>query len=118
MRRKRDSILPLEAAIIDSGLGLHGLGVEEFHGYLLAKEMKDRAEASRLTAHGTLYKALDRLEDAGYLQSRWEDPALAAAEARPRRRLYHVTAAGRRALAAAFAAEGPRLQLNEQGGVR
>jgi hypothetical protein len=29
------------------------------------------------------------------LESRWEDPDAAAAEARPRRRLYHITTAGR-----------------------
>jgi PadR family transcriptional regulator, regulatory protein PadR len=88
------------------------MGVDEFHGYLLAKEMRDRDGATRLTAHGTLYKALDRLENAGLLTSRWEDPHAAAAESRPRRRLYHVTAAGERALSRAVStppAARPRL---------
>jgi hypothetical protein len=37
----------------------------------------------------------------GYLASRWEDPMLAAADGRPRRRFYHTTAVGEQALAAA-----------------
>ena len=32
---------------------------------------------------------------AGLLESRWEDPDIAAADGRPRRRLYHVTGLGR-----------------------
>jgi PadR family transcriptional regulator, regulatory protein PadR len=51
----------------------------------------------RQTAHGTLYKALARLEDAGLLVSRWEDADLAAADGRPRRRLYRITTAGQAA---------------------
>ena len=45
--------------------------------------------------------ALDRLEEAGLVESRWENPQLAADEGRPRRRLYRVTALGERAAAAA-----------------
>ena len=58
----------------------------------------------RLTAYGTLYKALDRLERAGYLESRWEDPDYAAEAARPRRRFYRITALGETAAAEARAA--------------
>ena len=54
--------------------------------------MSDQAGAKRLAGYGTLYKALDRLERAGHVESRWEDPNFAAAESRPRRRLYRVTA--------------------------
>jgi DNA-binding PadR family transcriptional regulator len=65
---------------------------------MIAKELKDREDAKLLTAHGTLYKALDRLQKAGHLESEWEDPLVAAQEGRPRRRLYRVTAAGEAAL--------------------
>ena len=44
-------------------------------------------------AQGTLYRALARLEQQGILQSTWEDPAVAAEEHRPRRRLYSLTGA-------------------------
>ena len=47
-----------------------------------------------LVGHGTLYKALDRLRTRGLLSSEWEDPALAEASGRPRRKLYWITAAG------------------------
>jgi PadR family transcriptional regulator, regulatory protein PadR len=53
-----------------------------------------------------LYKALQRLEEAGLLASQWEDPDIAVAEGRPRRRLYEVTGAGERALAAWQARHG------------
>jgi DNA-binding PadR family transcriptional regulator len=71
---------------------------------LLAKEIRDREDAKLLTAHGTLYKALDRMERWGFLESEWEDPEHAASEGRPRRRLYWVTAAGQTALVTALEA--------------
>ena len=50
---------------------------------------------------GTVYPALRRLEHAGYVHSRWETERAAFSEARPQRRNYEITAAGRRALATA-----------------
>jgi PadR family transcriptional regulator len=95
MRRKAGTLLPLEAAILTAGLEFG-----EFHGYSLARAIQEQAAARRLTAHGTLYKALGRMEASGLLASRWENVDSAAAEGRPRRRLYEVTGAGARALAA------------------
>lgn len=97
MRRKADALMPIELAILDAGIGLRQRGEDEFHGYAIAKEMRDHAEARRLTAHGTLYRALERLETRGLLESRMEDPDIASSENRPRRRLYTVTATGIRA---------------------
>jgi DNA-binding PadR family transcriptional regulator len=96
VRRKKGVLIPIEAAILRCAVGLQRRGEPEFHGFFIAKELRDRDEARRLTAHGTLYKALDRLEKAGLVQSRWEDPEAAAAERRPRRRLYQVTGLGER----------------------
>jgi PadR family transcriptional regulator PadR len=101
MQRKPSVLLPIEARILDVGLEIQGLGGGSFHGFQLAKVMQEREGARRLTAHGTLYKALGRLERAGLLESNWEDPMLAAEAGRPRRRLYRVTLAGDRALAKA-----------------
>lgn len=98
MRRKNGALVPLEVSILEASVELARRGIPEAHGFLLARELRDRDGARRLTAYGTLYKALDRLERLGYLASRWEDPMLAAAEARPRRRFYHTTAVGERAL--------------------
>jgi len=100
MRRKPGTLLPLEVDILDAGLELRRSGGARFHGFQLAKQIADHAGPRPLTAHGTLYKALQRLEEAGLLESQWEDPNIAAAEGRPRRRLYAVSGAGERALAA------------------
>ena len=100
MRRKAGRLVPLEVTILAACLDLRGRGTAEVHGFRLAKEMQDREGARRLTAHGTLYKALGRLEKTGYLASRWEDPDDVDL-GRPRRRLYHVTAEGEHAYAAA-----------------
>jgi len=48
-----------------------------------------------------MYRSLARLEKAGLLASRWEDPQKAAEEGRPLRRLYRVTEDGEVALARA-----------------
>lgn len=99
-RRKAGALLRIEEDILDTGLALRRRGVEEFHGFELAKRMAGGGDARRLTSHGTLYKALGRLENAGLLESRWEDPDRATEEGRPRRRLYSVTGLGERRLAA------------------
>jgi DNA-binding PadR family transcriptional regulator len=98
MRRKPGSLLPIEEAILAAGLDLRRIGHAEFHGFSIAKQMQEIGEAQQLTAHGTLYKALGRMEAAGLLESRWEEPDVALAEGRPRRRLYRLTGAGERAL--------------------
>ena len=94
VRRAPGSLLPLELDLLAAGVDLAGSGQQEFHGYALATHVADATGARRLTAHGTLYKALGRLTDAGLLVARWEDPDLAEADGRPRRRLYRVTGAG------------------------
>jgi len=107
VRRRPGTLLPLEVAILDAGTACAREGDPEFHGFAVAQRIQERDGARRLTAHGTLYKALARLEGGGLLESRWEDPDVAMAEGRPRRRLYHVTPLGARALAEARAAELP-----------
>lgn len=66
------------------------LGSSVSYGYELRQELDARA------IHidpATLYRLLRKLERAGWLESRWMSPT-----AGPRRRLYRVTAAGRRNL--------------------
>jgi DNA-binding PadR family transcriptional regulator len=103
VRRKPGALLPLEIALLEVAVAAHRDGHPEFHGFEAAKVLRDREGARTLTAHGTLYKALGRMETAGLLESQWEDPEAAAAEGRPRRRLYHVTGAGELALTKARA---------------
>lgn len=97
MRRKRGELLPLEVRILATA----AVTREEIHGFALARRLASDDEDNRLVGHGTLYKALDRLREQGFLESRWEDPAVAELERRPRRRLYRITDAGRVALASA-----------------
>ncbi|GAA1773072.1 PadR family transcriptional regulator [Nonomuraea bangladeshensis] len=59
---------------------------EDQHGFGLAKQI------GRPT--GSIYPALSRLEEAGWLESYWAEPA---PEGRPRRRLYRLTEEGRQA---------------------
>jgi len=108
VRRKKGVLIPIEAAILRCAVELQRRGEPEFHGFFIAKELRDRDEARRLTAHGTLYKALDRLEKAGFVRSRWEDPEAAASERRPRRRLYQVTGLGERVATESRGAPAPR----------
>ena len=61
----------------------------------------DVIDATGLTS-GTVYPALDRLEELGLLRSHWEDDDVARRQGRPARRYFAVTAAGSRALAAAL----------------
>ncbi|HVH57090.1 MAG TPA: helix-turn-helix transcriptional regulator [Vicinamibacterales bacterium] len=61
----------------------------------------DIMAATGLTS-GTVYPALDRLEQLGFLRSHWEDDSVAHAEGRPARRYFRLTAAGAKALAAAL----------------
>jgi PadR family transcriptional regulator, regulatory protein PadR len=90
--RKPGTLLPIEVEILATALSMHRAQQVTFHGFGLAQAMREQRGSRSLTAHGTLYKALGRLEDLGLLTSSWEDPA--AAEGRPRRRLYALTGQG------------------------
>jgi DNA-binding PadR family transcriptional regulator len=100
-RRKRGALLPLETEILEVALSMRRAGHATFHGFGLAQTMRERSGSRSLTAHGTLYKALGRLERFGLLASRWEDAA--AVEGRPRRRLYELTGQGARVAESALA---------------
>jgi hypothetical protein len=103
VRRKPGALLPLELAILDAGTAAAREGDPEFHGFAVARAIQERDGARRLTAHGTLYKALARMEHAGLLESRWEDADTATDAGRPRRRLYRVTPLGAHARTQAHA---------------
>ena len=98
MRRKPGALLSIEEAILAVVARLQRKGVRETHGYDIAQHLRDVSDAKLLTAYGTLYRALGRLEKMGLLESRWEDPRIAAREARPGRRLYALTGAGAEAV--------------------
>jgi PadR family transcriptional regulator, regulatory protein PadR len=102
-RRKPGTLLPLEVEILSAA---SEVGSEAtFHGFALAQAMRERSGSRGLTGHGTLYKALGRLEAFGLLRSEWEDAA--AVEGRPRRRLYALTAEGARVARTDVASDRP-----------
>ena len=105
-RRKPGTLLPLETEILEVALSMLRSGEATFHGFGLAQVMREQSGSRSLTAHGTLYKALGRLEEFGLLTSRWEDAA--AAEGRPRRRLYELTRQGARVTEQALAGEADK----------
>src|SRR5918992_4081643 len=74
-RRKPGSLLPLETEILEMALSMLRSGHATFHGFGLAQTMREQSGSRSLTAHGTLYKALSRLEEFGLLTSHWEDAA-------------------------------------------
>jgi len=78
---------------------LHAVSAGHRHGF-------DIIDATSLPS-GTVYPALGRLEDAGFVRSAWEDTRVAREEKRPPRRYYSMTAAGEVALADA----GERFRL-------
>jgi PadR family transcriptional regulator, regulatory protein PadR len=108
VRRKAGSLVPLEVAILDALIELRRHGTAEAHGFLIASSLREIGDDRRLTAYGTLYKALDRLAESGAIDRRWEDPEIAAVDGRPRRRYHQITLAGEAALAAAGPIRRPR----------
>ena len=111
-KRVPNTLFPIEKSIlvvmVDRELQMR----PGIHGYDLAKELAQRENRSRLAGHGTIYRALSRLDEAGLITGVWEAVDPEAKPGRPRRRLYRVTTAGAQALAAAEPA-GAALQLVE-----
>jgi PadR family transcriptional regulator, regulatory protein PadR len=116
MRRRRDTLIPIESAILEAAQERSLKGSPTFHGFGIARQIQDNQGARRLTGYGTLYRALERLESRGLLRSWWEDPAAAARERRPMRRLYELTADGAAELVRLLH-EVPAVRLPDLGGV-
>jgi PadR family transcriptional regulator PadR len=112
-RRRPGSLLPLEVSILAACRDVGSTGI---HGFAIAHSIADAAESRRLTATGTLYRALHRLDEGGLIENWWEDPNDAAAAGRPLRRVYRITGAGATALARAeSAASTPALRQANPG---
>jgi transcriptional regulator len=72
---------------------LKALVVQEQHGYGIARWIQQVSGEVLEIEEGSLYPALRRLEDRGYISSRW-----AVTENNRRARYYALTPAGRRHL--------------------
>ncbi len=66
----------------------------EMHGYAIAERIEQLSEKILQVGEGTLYPALHRMDEAGWIRSEW-----ASSENNRRARYYKITAAGRRRLA-------------------
>ncbi|HXT14247.1 MAG TPA: PadR family transcriptional regulator [Gemmatimonadaceae bacterium] len=71
----------------------------EEHGQGIAREIQDRSKDSLIIDHGSLYPALQRLEDRGWIKGAW-----GISSNNRRARFYSLTAAGQRQ----FSAEADR----------
>ena len=76
------------------------------HGYVIAEWLRTQSGEVFDLPDGTIYPALRRLEDKGFLKSRWESTG------ERRRKVYSLTGKGERALA-----DGRREWLRFQRGV-
>lgn len=65
---------------------------EPLHGYGVIERLRDRSEGVFDLPEGTVYPALHRLDEAGWLRSSWTEVL------GRRRRVYEITAKGQRAL--------------------
>jgi len=65
------------------------------HGYAIMSEIKDRSGDVLRAEEGSLYPALHRIEEAGWIRAEW-----ITKDTGRRARLYELTAAGRKQLAA------------------
>jgi PadR family transcriptional regulator, regulatory protein PadR len=73
---------------------LAALAAGPAHGYAIIEAIRRRSGRAFDLPEGTIYPALHRLEQAGFLSSRW-----VVAESGRKRRIYALTRSGHRALA-------------------
>ena len=65
------------------------------HGYAIMTAIKDRSGEVLRAEEGSLYPALHRMEEAGWIRAEW-----IAKDSGRRARIYELTAAGKKQLAA------------------
>ena len=71
------------------------LAVGQEHGQGIAREIEERSGNSLIVDHGSLYPALQRLEDRGWIRGAW-----GVSSNNRKARFYSLTVAGRRQLSA------------------
>ena len=74
-------------------LVLKTLATGPMHGWSVAQRIQDLSRDALLINQGSLYPALHRLEDAGYVASEW-----GTSDNNRRAKYYHLTALGRKQL--------------------
>jgi len=71
---------------------------EQKYGFQIVKELRELSDGFFDLKEGTLYPALRRLEEKGFVQTHWVEP-----ETGIPRKYYRITERGRRALSEAIA---------------
>jgi PadR family transcriptional regulator len=87
---------PLQGELLQGTLDLlilKTLAIGPAHGHTIAYAIEHRSEEVLQVEHGSLYPALHRLEDRGWISSFW-----GTSENNRRARYYRLTPAGRRQL--------------------
>jgi len=72
---------------------LQSLRLKPMHGYALVKHIKQVSDDLLQVEEGSLYPALHRMEEAGWIKAKW-----LTTENKRRARVYEITAAGRKQL--------------------
>ena len=99
-----DSRLDLLQGTLDMLL-LKALQLEPLHGYAIARRVHQLSEDALRVEEGSLYPALHRIEERGFVESDW-----GTSENNRRAKYYRLTRAGRKRLEAE-AGEWKRLSL-------
>lgn len=74
---------------------LKALSLQPMHGWAVAQRLEQLSDDAVRIGQGSLYPALQRLEEKGWVDSEWR-----STDQNRRARYYELTAAGRRALRA------------------
>jgi len=72
---------------------LKALSLEPMHGWAITQRLEQLSRDALKVGQGSLYPALQRLEERGWVDSEWR-----ATEQNRRAKYYELTTAGRRAL--------------------
>ena len=72
---------------------LKALSLEPMHGWAIAQRLEQLSREALKVGQGSLYPALQRLEEKGWIDSEWK-----ATDQNRRAKYYELTPAGRRAL--------------------
>ena len=95
---RSDPPTPLLQGTLDV-LVLKALALGELHGLGVARRVEQLTRGAYVVKPGSLFPALHRLEERGWLESAWGE-----SENRRKAKYYRLTRAGRRQLAAETAA--------------
>lgn len=74
---------------------LKTLSLEPMHGWAISQRLEQLSQEALLVGQGSLYPALQRLEEKGWIDSMWR-----STDQNRRAKYYELTPAGRRALGA------------------